>query len=307
MTTMSTSRRTATRDPWRLGIGLPNALAGTGAASIAAAAAAAADHGWAEAWVSDHVLVDRSIAGQYGLVFEAITTLAWVAGMHPGLGVGLGVLVAPMREPILVAKQLATLDALSGGRLTVGVGVGWSRAEYGNLGKGDRFGRRGRDLDEAIALWRHLWSGTAESFEGPSWSLEDFAFGPLPVRGQDLPLMIGGKSDAALRRTIEFGAGYIASQSTPEELRGRIEQLAGVAQQAGRPMPSVAVRVPFTAEEAVVPGLVHTRMAAYLKAGAGHLIVGTPVTDPAAVSDWVTSVTSAAEALAWRPRTTAGS
>lgn len=287
---------------WRLGIGLPNAASSASAEALATAAAAADRAGWTDAWVSDHVLVDQSIAGQYGVVFEAITTLAWVAGAHPGLRVGIGVLVAPMRNPVVLGKQLATLDAISGGRLTVGVGVGWSRAEYENLGRGDRFTRRGRDLDEAIALWRHLWSGSTEPFHGPTWSLDDFAFGPLPVQGAGLPIVVGGKSEAALRRAIAVGDGYIASQTTADELRTRIGRLAELADEAGRRTPSVSVRVPFTADELAAQDVVRARLEAYLESGAQHLIVGTPTTDPAAIDDWVALVGSAAGELDWRPR-----
>lgn len=301
---MTTARISGASTGWRLALGLPNALAGATTASIQAAAAASDAQGWHDVWVADHVLVDRSLASQYGNVFEAITTLAYVAGAHPELGLGLGVIVAPMRNPVVLGKQLASLDALSGGRLTVGVGVGWSRAEYQNVGRGDRFSRRGRDLDEAIALWRHLWSGSAEPFLGETWSLDDFVFGPLPAQGPDVPILVGGKSDASMRRVIAAGQGHIASQTSPEDLRLRAEALAAMAQADGVPPPPISVRVPFTADELGAGDMVRERLGAYLDAGATRLIVATPTVDPGAIEAWVGLVTSAAAALGQVGRST---
>src|SRR6185437_11725705 len=122
--------------------------------------------------------------------YEAVLTLAWVGARHPGLRLATSVIVVPQRDAVLLAKELATLDSLSGGRLLVGVGVGWNEKEFENLGLGERFHVRGAYLDETIRLWRHLWSGSAEPFHGRFHVIADFAFGPLPVQAP-LPIVVG--------------------------------------------------------------------------------------------------------------------
>src|SRR5207342_303298 len=122
-----------------------------------AAAEVAERFGWATMWTTDHVIVPHDIEAEYGRVYEAILTLAWLAGRHPRVRLGTSVIVVPQRNAVLLAKELSTLDSLSGGRVTAGIGVGWNTAEFGNLAMSDRFHVRGAYLDETIRLWRHLW------------------------------------------------------------------------------------------------------------------------------------------------------
>ena len=119
--------------------------------AIDAAAAVAERLGWDAAWTTDHVLVDRGdAAADYRTNYDAIETLAWVGARHPTLRLGTSVIVVPQRNAVVLAKELATLDALSGGRVIAGVGVGWNRREFGNLGAADRFDERGTYLSETI-------------------------------------------------------------------------------------------------------------------------------------------------------------
>jgi probable F420-dependent oxidoreductase len=131
-------------------------------------------------------------------VFEPLIVLANVAAVTSRIRLGTSVIVLPMRSPFVVAKQAATLDAVSGGRLILGVGVGSYGDEYTNVHAD--FGSRGKRLDEAIRLFRHLWSGSREPFAGRYYGFEDGVFEPLPPQGERLTLLIGGRSDAALRR-----------------------------------------------------------------------------------------------------------
>ncbi len=228
----------------RYGMCLPNFTDFASTEAIEAAAAAADRLGWEAVWTTDHVLVDRSEdAEDYRTNFEAITTLAWVAARHPRLRVGASVIVVPQRNAIVVAKELATLDALSGGRVIAGIGVGWSRAEFENLGVGDRFHVRGAYLDEAIALWRHLWSGSTEPFAGRFHPLDDYAFAPLPPQGAALPILIGGRAEAVLKRVGRVADGYHASASSPEAIAKRSPVIRAAAEAAGRPMPALTARV----------------------------------------------------------------
>ena len=181
----------------RFGLVLPSIGYGTSPASLEAAATACVRHGWTSVWVTDHVLVPQGPeAGEYGSILEAMTALTWVAARFDGLKVGTSVIVPAMRDAPLLAKQLATLDTLTGGRLIVGVGASDSRddIEYANLGKSDRFARRGAYLDEAVALWRHLWAGRTDPFAGEFHTLSGFCFAPLPPQG---PASRSGAAGAA--------------------------------------------------------------------------------------------------------------
>ena len=153
----------------KLGLILPTIGQGAGGEALAAAAETATTLGWNSVWVTDHLMVPAGPeAEEYGWVLEATTALTWVAAQFPKLRVGFSVIIPAMRDAPLLAKQLATIDFLTGGRLTVGVGSSETHdlPEYENLGKADRFARRGAYLDETIALWRHLWSGNTEPFRG---------------------------------------------------------------------------------------------------------------------------------------------
>lgn len=226
------------------GVILPNKGRGSGPAELDAAASVATELGWRSAWVTDHLMVPNGAeADEYGWMLEALTTLAWVGGRHEDLVLGTSVISPAMRDAPLLAKELATLDVLLGGRLIVGVGVSDTDdlPEYRNMGKEERFRVRGRYVDEAMTLWRHLWSGSTEPFRGAFHELEDFTFAPLPVK-RDIPIWAGGRSARALRRTAEFGDGYHAAQTGPADLEVRLPQLAEAMAVTGRPFPFVSTR-----------------------------------------------------------------
>jgi probable F420-dependent oxidoreductase len=232
----------------RFGLILRTTGVGASSEAIEAGAETAERLGWETVWTTDHVLVPHSAATEYGRTFEAIETLAWVGASHPRVKLGTSVIVVPQRNAVLLAKELATLDVLSRGRVIAGVGVGWNETEFANLGMVDRFHSRGAYLDETIRLWRHLWSGSSEPFEGVFHNFRDFVFGPLPAHGERLPIIIGGASEAALRRAGALGDGYQSTGSGPEELARRIPIIRAAAGAAGRPMPAISARVSVAAE-----------------------------------------------------------
>lgn len=234
----------------RYGLCLPNFTDLASAESINAAADAADRLGFESVWTTDHVLVPHSDdAADYRTNFDAIETLAWVGARHPGLGLGTSVIVVPQRNAVIVAKELATLDALSSGRVIAGIGVGWSEAEFGNLGVGDRFPVRGAYLEETIGLWRHLWSGSTEPFPGRFHPLEDFVFGPLPAQRSSLPIWIGGRSEPALARAGRVADGYHSSATSPAAYARRVPTIRSAAEAAGRPMPTLSARVRVAFDE----------------------------------------------------------
>ncbi len=199
-------------------------------------------HAFTDVWATDHILVDQDAAEDYGRIYEAVTTLAWVAGRSREIRLGASVIVVPMRNAVVLAKELATLDALSGGRLIAGFGVGWNAKEFGNVGLADRFHERGAYTDETIAICRHLWSGNTESFRGRFHSFEEFVFGPLPAQGGSVPIWIGARDERALRRVGRLADGYHASAASPATVAQRIPIIQAAAEAAGRSMPRLSAR-----------------------------------------------------------------
>lgn len=229
----------------RFGLVLPTMGRPATAEAVDAAAGEAKRLGWSSVWATDHLLVGRAEeADTYGSILEALTTLAWVAGRHDELRIGTSAVVPAMRDAPQLAKELATLDTLSGGRLIVAAGVGdrSDAPEWANLGKADRLAVRGAYLDETIALWRHLWAGRTEPFAGRFHRLESFVFEPLPPQGARLPIWSGGRSDAAVTRAATLSDGYHASQTGPADLRERWPVLLDRARAAGRPRPTLSLR-----------------------------------------------------------------
>jgi probable F420-dependent oxidoreductase len=253
------------------GLCLPNFPDGASPEGIDAAADAAERLGFSTVWTTDHVLVPRSAASDYGRIYEAILALAWVGARYPRIRLGTSVIVVPQRNAIVLAKELASLDSLSGGRVTAGVGVGWNEAEFANVGAGDRFHVRGAYLDETIRLWRHLWSGTTEPFEGRFHPLTDFVFGPAPVQGASLPILVGGRADGALRRAGALADGYHSSAASPAQYAERLPTIRAAAEAAGRPMPSLSARV---------------RVEFDTTAGEGYAMRGSPEQIAAEIGTW---------------------
>ena len=236
------------------GLCLPNTTDLSSPELIEAAAETVERLGWSTVWTTDHVLVERAQAATYGRVFEAIETLAWVGSRHRSVRLGTSVIVVPQRNAIVLAKELATLDALSAGRVVAGVGIGWDREEFGNLGVDDRLRVRGAYLDETIRLWRHLWSGADGPFEGRFHALHDYAFGPLPAQRGSLPIVVGGGSEAALRRAGTLGDGYQSTGTDPATYAGRAATVRAAASAAHRPPPTLGARVRVRFDATQGPG-----------------------------------------------------
>jgi probable F420-dependent oxidoreductase len=273
------------------GVCLPNFRDGSSAEGLDAAAEVAERFGWSTIWTTDHLIVAHATEAEYGRVYEAILTLAWLAGRHPRVRLGTSVIVVPQRNAVLLAKELATLDSLSGGRVTAGVGVGWNTIEFGNLGMADRFRVRGAYLDETIQLWRHLWSGATEPFRGRFHTFEDFTFGPLPVQDR-LPIIVGGRAPAALRRAGALADGFHASSTSPAALSAMIPVVIEAAERAGRPAPSFSARarVQFDAsgDSAYAmrgtPDQIAAEVRAYADLGVSHVALYFEALDPAGIA-----------------------
>ena len=209
--------------------------------------------GYDSLWASDHVVIPRRIAsrypyspaGQFPLgpevpFLEPLTTLALVAGVTERVRLGTSVLVLPHRNPALAAKMAATLDHLSGGRVVLGVGVGWMREEIELLG-GD-YDRRGAWSDEAIAVMRACWRDARTAHHGEFFSFDEIGVFPKPTRG-DIPILIGGHTPRALRRVVELGDGWHAAFIPPEALKGDIARLREECARQKRPFEQLTISV----------------------------------------------------------------
>jgi probable F420-dependent oxidoreductase len=275
------------------GLILPSYRAGASTESIDAGAETAARLGWHSVFTTDHILVNPAARTEdYYTTYDALVTLPHIAARQPALRVGLSVLVVPMRDAVVLAKELATIDALSGGRLIVGVGVGWNEAEFRNVGAGDRFRRRGAYVEEAIALWRHLWSGNQGRFAGRFHSFDDVRFAPLPAQGADVPIWLGGRDEAALRRAGRLAQAYHATASGPSQLAVRIPVVRAAAEQAGRSLPRISARVRVAFGPHVVPFYMLAgtpqqmlqEVRSFVEIGVDHIALDFAETDPDTLS-----------------------
>jgi probable F420-dependent oxidoreductase len=207
--------------------------------------AVAADRlGYGALWTADHVIFPQQIRTPYPYggtfpypvtdpLLDPLTTLSFVAGVTTRVKLGTSVLVLPYREPIPLAKQLATLDVMSNGRVLLGAASGWLREEFEMLGV--PFAERGARTDEAIRLMRALWTEEKVSFRGRWHTLDEAAFFPKPVQPGGVPIWIGGTSPRALRRVAQLGDGWIAvPRPSLADLAQDVASIRALAEQAGR-------------------------------------------------------------------------
>ncbi len=200
--------------------------------------------GFDSLWASDHVVIPWKIRSRYPYnptgdfplspetpFLEPLTTLAVVAGATEHIALGTTVLVLAHRHPVLLAKMLATLDQLSGGRVIVGAGVGWMKEEIELFGVD--YQRRGAWSDEALRVLRACWREPRPRFEGTFFRFDELAVEPKPVRG-DIPIWIGGDTPAALRRVAELGDGWHPAFPTPQSLGEALPRLRDASSRARR-------------------------------------------------------------------------
>ena len=229
-------------------VGLHALGIGSGAtrAVIDAVAVAAERCGFATLWSGEHVvMVDRS-ASHYpysddGLIavpstadwLDPMIGLSFAAAATSTIGIATGVLLLPEHNPVLVAKQAATLDTLSGGRLTLGVGIGWSREEFDALGV--PFERRAARTAEYVAAMRTLWRDDVASFDGDFTCFDSVRVNPKPFVDRRIPIVLGGNSDTALRRVVAWGDGWYGfNLDGVGEVAERIEFINRRCSESGR-------------------------------------------------------------------------
>ena len=208
----------------RLGVNVPNFGPGTNPDVLRRWALTVEGLGFDLLMVSDHIAVTPDVAEQYPAPFyEPFTTLAWLAGLTRGIRLGTTVLIVPYRHPLLIARMAANLNDLSGGRLVLGVGVGWAREEFGALGV--PFRDRGRLTDEHLLAMRAAWQDETD------------------YRSGHIPLWVGGNSDAALRRAVRLGDAWHPLRFTPGWMAEAAGRLTACAADHGRPRPALMPRI----------------------------------------------------------------
>jgi probable F420-dependent oxidoreductase len=176
--------------------------------------------GFDSVWATEHIIVGPEAVDPYGRVYAPLVTLGWIAGWTERIGLGTSIVLVPLHHPMHLAKEVATLQELSGGRFTLGVGMGWHKDEYDFMGI--PFEGRGRRGDEAIRVMRALWNGERD-FTGEFWSFHDATSEPHPSPQPEI--WVGGSSERAIRRALELGDVWHPSRgSDPDHVRRVKEQ-----------------------------------------------------------------------------------
>ena len=162
--------------------------------------------GFDSIWVSDHIIVPQDDA-PWNRVFESVATLGFLSSITESVHLGSSILLVPLREPFVLAKQIATLDSLSNGRLMIGVGIGWNKKEFDLLGCD--FKNRAKTVAENIGIMKKMWAG--------EYSKQGYSCEPMPITNNGPPILIGGQSAEALRRAASIGDGWHPVGISPQE------------------------------------------------------------------------------------------
>jgi probable F420-dependent oxidoreductase len=201
----------------KFGIALPNFGRYAQRESILDIAISAEDLGFDSLWVSDHIIIPESHKGFGDVFYDPLATLSFVSAKTRSIQLGTSVIILPYRNPIVLAKMISTLDVLCGGRLTLGVGVGWLEDEFDALGVS--YIDRGPITDECIDVLKNLWSNEEPSYRGKYFNFSNIKFFPKPIQKPHPPLWIGGNGLVALRRAITLGNGWHPVGLTPGEIQ----------------------------------------------------------------------------------------
>jgi probable F420-dependent oxidoreductase len=249
----------------KVGIHLPQTGRASGPDAIREAAVLAEELGFADVWVSDHVIIPA--AQEYPptkYIYDPIVALTWAAAVTSRIGLGTSVLVAPQHNPLWLAKGLASLDALSKGRLTPALGVGWSASEFEALGQS--FHDRGARTDEIIDVLRACWDTDPSSFEGEHYRFDELRVLPKPAHR--MPIWIGGSAEHARRRAVERGDGFHAIGLIPEQAGELVERL-----RRDRPEPefTISLRTGWD-PQGMDPEQIARERDAFAAAGVQHMV-----------------------------------
>jgi probable F420-dependent oxidoreductase len=213
----------------------------------------AEEAGFASIWLADHVAFPVTFKSEYPYapkgqfptklddpLLEPIASMGVLVGATQRVRIGVAVLIMPYRNPLLLARMLATLDNFSGGRIELGAGVGWLEEEFEALGSRD-FARRGKVTDEAIEIFKAVCGGGEVGYQGETYSFDPVWANPGSIQRPHPPVLIGGISNPALRRVARHGTGWLAVMADPTRLGERLAKLKGYMADAGRPFDDLSL------------------------------------------------------------------
>lgn len=223
----------------RIGVVFPQTEIGNDPAAIKDYAQTAEELGFLHVLTYDHVVGANPASrpgwrppyGHLDAFHEPMVLFGYLAGLTKKLELVTGIVILPQRQTALLAKQAASLDVLSGGRLRLGIGIGWNPVEYEALG--ESFQNRGRRSEEQVEVLRKLWTEELITFSGRWHQINDAGINPLPVQ-RPIPIWFGGSDDRALRRLAKLGDGWFPLLAPDEKCRTLVQTIRGYAREAGR-------------------------------------------------------------------------
>jgi probable F420-dependent oxidoreductase len=263
----------------RFGVVFPQTEIGTDPAVIRDFAQTAEALGYHHILAYDHV-IGANPASRQGWrppythkdsFHEPFVLFSYLAGVTKSLEFTTGVIILPQRQTVLVAKQAAALDVLSGGRLRLGIGIGWNPVEYEALG--ENFKNRGRRSEEQVEVLRKLWTQELVTYEGQWHRITDAGLNPLPIQ-RPIPIWFGGSDDRALRRLARLGDGWFPLMGPDDTCRAAIDKIGSYAREAGRDPKSIGIESRVTIGQKS-PEEWKKEIEAWKNLGATHLAVNT--------------------------------
>lgn len=214
--------------------------------------------GFESVWGGEHVILPTSIESKYPYTADGkipaepetpipdpLIWLAFAAAAAPTLRLGTCILIVPQRNPLILAKELATLDRISGGRVELGLGIGWMREEFDALGV--PWARRGARNDEYIEAMQALWAGPHAEYHGEFVDFEPATCSPRPIQ-ERIPILVGGDSDAAIGRAARIADGYFPGEGDSTRLAALIERLRAAAEAEGRDPDEIEINAMFASQ-----------------------------------------------------------
>jgi probable F420-dependent oxidoreductase len=277
----------------RLGIHLPQFGRAAVAGGMQQAAVLAERLGFDDVWVSDHLVVPKDQPYPSPYLYDPLTSLAFAAAATTSIGLGTSVLVAPQyTSPLALANTLSTLDNMSGGRLIVGLGIGWSEPEYEALHA--PFDHRGARLDEIVDLLQTAWQDDPATHDGTYYAFRDIRLLPKPAH--DIPIWLGGTSEAALARAAKKADGYHGIGVKPENAAAWVEHIRGLRLD---PEFTISLRVPWDANGMPLDEI-QAQREQYEQAGVQHVVIAPERGD---LATWLAGMESLAAALGLGTRT----
>jgi probable F420-dependent oxidoreductase len=239
--------------------------------------------GFESLWTVEHVVVPEGYGSAYPYsrsgrmpgpeeapIPDPLVWLSWIAARTSAIQLATGILILPQRNPVILAKEVATLDVLSGGRAILGVGVGWLKEEFESIGV--PFEERAARTDEAIAALRALWTEDSPAYHGRYFDFAGAKSYPHPARPGGVPIVVGGHSPAAARRAGRLGDGFFPARGDPDELGGLIAEMRAAASAGGRDPDAIEVTCGGARDL--------DRARALAAAGASRLTIAPPAFDP---------------------------